>query len=493
LFCSRPDLIKFVASGCFLTASRVGTMMIIPTLKAEAWGNNMSRNSAIFDAMSGVMMMIFTPWFGCLSDRIQRRHAWLLTGCVGSVSVIALLIGGSDAGLWAYEISDVLTAPVRQVPAMTFIFLQDLVPPDDRNLIFAVTFAIFMAFTFLISLAAGIVANNTTGILGPCLFDFASLVLFIMATLSISKSTGDPVTRSGPGSPSSLEESRDSRRSSGNGSRQEGATLGSPRKATARSVGAQKSRAAGSTMRTVHFLCSSPNLRNLAFLFFLIGLPERLEKNIAPQFKFQAMDLMLTTNSTLNAVRIHEQKKVTELTGYTATFSMVFCSLLTGALGSAIGPLALTKLLVPLTAISQLLPLLLLVEPQMLLVGLVGLFAPLGQVVFIPLNALASICAPPDRVGEAISAMTAVKEFVPLLANLLTPELIALVGTSSLWTFFLTSGIMILLSLPFALDMKAVQSEEKLSEGKDDAEHNSEISVSSEEPEEEEEEEHSDV
>jgi len=468
--------------------------MVIPTLKAEAWKDNMARNSAIFGAMSGFMMLLFTPWFGRLSDRIPRRRAWLLTGCMNSVSVIALLIGGKTAGLWAYEVAEALTAPLRQIETMAFIYLQDLVPPDDRNLVFAVSWAVFTAFTFFIMLMAGVVAEHSSGLIGPCLFDLASLILFVLVSLCIN-TVGDPKLRNTTQSSvrvvssSALEEQHaevcsarsslsvacssavrrsvsDSLPSHQTGDMQES---GSCPKAPDASAQVGKCWSTGSTMRTIHFLCSNPNLRNLAFIFFLIGLPERLELNVGPQYNFQSLDLMLTANSTLNAIHIQGQKRVTETSGFSKSLATFCFSLSVGAIGSSMGPLRLVKILIPLTAISQFLPLCLLLEPAMWVVAVASLCAPLGGAIFIPLNALASICSPPDRVGEAISAMTAVKELAPLLANFLTPQLISFIGTDSLWVFFVISGIMIMLAIPFALDMKSVQSDDGHSYKQDDA------------------------
>jgi len=204
-------------------------------------------------------------------------------------------------------------------------------------------------------------------------------------------------------------------------------------------------------------------------IFFLVGLPECLEDTISNQFQIQQ----------LNATDRGEIERISAVSMYTPEFSAIFMFGLVSLLGSLTGPLPIVKSLVPITAISQLVPFFLLWSPTLWGVGTVGFFTPLSRVLYVPLNALVSIVAPPGRVSEAMSCTGAAKELAPLLANLATPPLISFFGTDRLWIFFALSSGMIFLALPFALDLNVVNEDEDDTSSDDDENDGGELGESS--------------
>mmetsp|Transcript_63557 Transcript_63557/g.160376 ORF Transcript_63557/g.160376 Transcript_63557/m.160376 type:complete len:501 (-) Transcript_63557:79-1581(-) len=483
LFYHNPDLVKLQAATCCLMGGGIGTGMLVPTLKTQYWGKNMSSYSSMLAAAGGLMTLVGTPIFGRISDRISRRKAWLICGVTCFVPSVALLLEGS-ASLWAMEFISLLTAPIRQVQLIYFIYLQDLVPPDDLNLIFSTGFAIFTASVVLINLLASYVANHTKGAKAMVVFDMCFLLLYLAFTFSMKKESHPEMRNKEKSSvkvvSSSAAEEQDFDHHTpkasfdrdadplAKGLTDDKARSGPTKRDPTSRLKKMSKDGGGSNMRTIHFLCSNPNLRNLAIIFFVIGLPETMERHIAPQFKFQTLDLMPTGNATADAERVIRQKHVTEVSKITGATSATFYGLLTGALGAAIGPLNSVKVLIPAAALSQLLPLLLWICPDMWMIILSTALSPLAMAVGIPLQALSSIVSPPDRVGEAVSAVTAVKEVAPLLANLMVPPLLSYFGTESLWVFFVMAFLMILVAIPFAFDMDLVTNGEAEEESDSD-------------------------
>lgn len=436
MFRERADIVKLLLVIGLLSAPGA-LSLALPSLLTDVWGDNMSRNRAVIDAVKQFLIIIFAPAFGRWSDRRPRKLALLLSGTMHWLPSLGILVfGWGGTGLWVAVALSILAAPLDQGQTLMVAYLNDLTSPDERVAVIGIGSVAVMVVLLLYQTTASVFVQSFSWPLAAGAFDLVSFVPFVLLLFLIENS-GDPKNRDDIHiktfeSVSATEELGHSHE------------LRQPSDARAKEN-------KGSTMRTIHFLCSDATLRNLAVINLMLTFPETVDGDVQNQFVFNALGIF-HGDAGIHA----KQKRVTAMMQLSFMLAQVNLIIIAGISSKVFGPLRVVRWLLPLTALAQLTPLLLLVNPADWVVVLQSVLGALKGTVMLPLQMLVSLAAPPGRTGEAVAAIEACNQLGPFLGNIMMPPLLAYFGTESLWVFFVIACLLIFTAVPFALDLTEI-------------------------------------
>uniref|UniRef100_A0A7S2PCA9 Major facilitator superfamily (MFS) profile domain-containing protein n=1 Tax=Zooxanthella nutricula TaxID=1333877 RepID=A0A7S2PCA9_9DINO len=549
--CARPDLLKVIIAFALAESGLAGAALATPPLRAEFWGKRMAENGSIVEGFRALVMLLLTPAFGRVADKMPRKWALMAVGLVQSLPVWPLLfLGRSAEAMWVSAGLRVLSGACGSAAA-AFAMINDFTSPKERGAVFAAGAMLVTVLSWLPRTCVAVLAESFKGwLMAPCLSDLACLVAFVAVVASIGDgrcaekvlaldagehmapnklasscptgchadrcespvggrlsdaSTASEVSAasqnaeaSEEASPASSADSEDAAvaamapvapapaavarissailvRSSSAAFVRTASALDLARAASAFDLEAQAASAAEDVSTadtraaaacaadaspaprggccaafnvadTARLVCSTPQLLSLCAIGVLIATPEIAEHGVTPQYMFQAFGAMESPD------RI---ERMTLIATYVSMATRAAFFGLASIISKRVGLLPFLRWLIPLTAVVQLLPLLFLVSPTLPCLALVSALAPIGIVADVPLSAVVSVVVPADRVGEALSAVTAFKAVAPLVGNLAVAPMIELIGTSRLWMFYPVGAATILLAWPLVLRLPA--------------------------------------
>eukprot|EP00927_Polykrikos_kofoidii_P086027 TRINITY_DN9518_c1_g2_i1.p1 TRINITY_DN9518_c1_g2~~TRINITY_DN9518_c1_g2_i1.p1 ORF type:complete len:466 (-),score=61.12 TRINITY_DN9518_c1_g2_i1:125-1522(-) len=424
LLADNPDVAKVgLAAGLLVSVCIVSPVytLVIVELKTEIWSDRMSEYGAHVGTATNIMAILFTGPFGRLSDRIDRRLALALVGVICFLPTWLLLplmaTGQRSAALYVNTISAILgglTGLTSTGCPTIFALVDDIVPPENRDLFFGVAFALAILVTFMVNIV-GLLVVTMLGQGPTCVVIFATglTIVFFLAIASVRLPT-DAWQRV-------QQRSQD---------RDDGMV--------------------SDLLEPMRLASGYAPVRNLCIVFFLVSFSETATLDVNNQYVLTALGMM---NSDEGQVR-----SVSALLNYPGQFLLCVFFIIVGIVSKAIGTQRLVLSLIPLLSFILVLPVLFAIMPSLPAVPLEGVCLIFSFVIFAPLQSLASEVAPFGRVGETMGAIGASKQFSALFGNMIVGVMIPALLKSGLpqplFVMFPLCGVLFLASWPFALHIE---------------------------------------
>mmetsp|Transcript_42831 Transcript_42831/g.129400 ORF Transcript_42831/g.129400 Transcript_42831/m.129400 type:complete len:236 (-) Transcript_42831:46-753(-) len=196
---------------------------------------------------------------------------------------------------------------------------------------------------------------------------------------------------------------------------------------------------------TARLVARTPWMPTLAAITALCAVSKVLDQSVTQQFTFQ-------TFGAMGDAHMIERMQITS-TGAQMVSTAIFFSL-AGFVISRVGLVPFARGIIPFVAATQLMPLLYLTNSSFATLACVSALTASTAIVDIPLSALISLVVPGKRMGEALSAMAAVKAAAAFFGNMCAKAIIHCIGVERLWMLYPIVAGVVLMAWPFALHLR---------------------------------------
>lgn len=412
----NPQLAKvMLAAGLQGAAMVVCDTFVLNVLKGQIWASRMAEYGAYAGIAINITAAITGGPFGRMSDLIDRRIAFALSGLLTLLPTLAVLIFGLDAqGLLISTIVRVLCS-VGYTCNMGFALANDLTPFEDRELMSGVLIAVtnFMQVVLngvpaVLIVWLKVVPENPKALL-YCSLSLSALFFITVFTVRLDQN---------PMCPEEEEQV-------------------SP---TRRFAYTAKGRCPTMT-EPFRLMFRHRRLRRLNLSLFLMSTADTLTMAVGGQFYLMSLGLIPNgTDSEIAMVNV-----ASSLPGQILVLPGL---ILTGFLAKQRGSLRLTRQLIPFAATCILFTAGLAFVKTLWFLPLVVVLQNYASLPRVPMMRIVAGVAPPGRMGEAISAVGISSQFSGLLGNgivaLLNPILLKCGMQNPLWIYFIAAGGMTL-------------------------------------------------
>lgn len=427
-----PDLAKAIlAAGLLVSALSVGGPLVLNEVKSDVWGVRMTTNSARLNVVTGIVSIVFGGIFGRLTDRMSKRKGMALVGLVNFLPWYALLtLGANQVGLNAYCMAVVCSGITCMTPTgcpMIFAFANEVMDPKDQEVGFGIAFAGAFVIALFSSLGGMVVAKFFPGEAMPILLYIAFLSLsFFLVLPTIKLRVPEPEVplldevfcgvddaAASDGSEDNYDPAEANKPRIYNLPEQDPKEVVSESAESSDSEFGHKRAAVCSLLASMRLSWEYAPLRNLCLTTALLCLPEVGLGDVTNQFIY----------STLNLESARKQQQASQLNDYPGLLSTLPAYLLMGRLSKSCGALRLLKLMIPVAALLQVLPIALVQFKAMWFVPILGISMKLSGVIFTPLQIVNAQIAPEGRVGECMASVGVAKQAASVASNLLVSSI----------------------------------------------------------------------
>lgn len=432
---NKQMTLVLVAAGLQNAASGIADILVVGVLRGQHWSQQMAE----YGAYVGILMNIFGAVcggpFGRLSDTIDRRIAFALSGVLTMLPTLTLLVFGFNGFT---SLSLLLNTVVRIVCTVGytsnigFVLANDITDFHDRELMSG----LFNAVNNLMQIVLTGIPALLTVVLQvvdphPVFMLYVSLGMNALFFVLVFMVRAKP----------NQNEAEEKDQVSGSGE-----LAASPPAASAGSkkFSYSKGGACSAITEPVTLMFTHRRLRRLILALFLMGLCDNLTMAVGGQFYYQQLNLIpYGTQQQMAMVNV-----CSTLPGQIMVLpGLILC----GYLAQQRGALRLTRQLLPLAAISIAFSCTLAFIPQLWWVVIIVAVKDYSFLPRVPIMRMVAGVAPPGRMGEAISAAGIVSQLAGLVGN----GLVAVLGhvfaamhmADPLWLYFVAGGFLTLLAL----------------------------------------------
>eukprot|EP00928_Gymnodinium_smaydae_P032163 TRINITY_DN23367_c0_g1_i1.p1 TRINITY_DN23367_c0_g1~~TRINITY_DN23367_c0_g1_i1.p1 ORF type:complete len:528 (-),score=97.31 TRINITY_DN23367_c0_g1_i1:93-1676(-) len=466
-----------LSAGLLVSGLSTGAPLVMTELKAEVWGARMSRNSSIVYLLTGLVSIAFGSSFGKWSDTVDRRAAFALVGLLNFVPwYIILLFGTTERALLISSVATVMTGVTCMTPTgcpMMFTIANDLIPPEDREIAFGVSYSLVFVIAFSLTMGGILVMSFRPGdATAVLLYILALSIAFfaVVASLRLPASGQASLRRGSSGafegvacaadeSPDDdAEESSDSEEPAPGGIITTFSGLASPQLSCLE------------TLEPSQLWWMDSDVRNLCLVATLLSLPEVALADMSQQFVYSCLGLLSDGGETdagagaasgdgVLSSEGYRKQSVSAIFTYPGMLVALPAFFLAGIAAKRLGALTLLRIGIPVSAVLQALPALLVVFPQILVVMCSGVSLALSGVIFTPLQTVCAEIAPPGAVGESMALVGVSKQAASVAGNILVffgvPLLQSMHWDHPLWVFYPLAAAIALSSSCFAAGIRS--------------------------------------
>lgn len=443
LFWKYPGFFKVTLLNVLLAAGyALPRTYVIPQLEQQIWGDNATANFNWINAAAATLSVLFAPYFGRWSDQNSRRAAnGILAVASNGPVLVMLLLGQNELGLYVFLGLCIALQPIALGPSgspVCWAYVSDQLPEELRVLGFSINQGSCILAQFVLNLSSKALADKFPK--DPQIFLIitgAILILNLLVLLWIGQDkpriecnsalVGEAAQAEGarsPGEQSFLEVAAQG----------VGATRG------------EQSKPLQGLLAPLKLLLSERGLLLACICSALITLPDVAAGQSSVQILYQLLgiegdhDAEQQTASTYGVVLP------------ALPFGLTFA--ITGMISDRIGAPRFILYCLPVVSVLFAAPVILLYTTSNAAVFLQGYLTMLAYSCFPPLQAVAAEAVNPDRVGEAMGALSACKNLMcmaaPLLMGVVSQSLANSGRNDLLWIVYPICAIVMLFAWPFS-------------------------------------------